>query len=313
MPTIFRYIACLMFLLAVCSCNAKNETVLATVQGRHITDTDLIEKMRMEQDLYDPALLNDEKNFDIFRRNALLGLIQESVLLNKAEELGITVSNEEVPDIHIGNQESDDFGDTATEHRIDPMRWKRAQRRRAVIKKLIEREVLTKVQVSEEQIKEYYRKHIGDFRDNTRFHARQILVDKKNTADSIRVKLMQGEDFAALAKEFSVSPDAERGGDLGYFDANSYPEIFSEICQRLKPGEISEVIATPYGYQIFQLIAKMPPRQRKLEEVKDIITRRLQEDKVDDVYRPWLNELMRQAKVFIDEDALKEVKLDGKG
>ncbi|MFH1830046.1 MAG: peptidyl-prolyl cis-trans isomerase [Pseudomonadota bacterium] len=299
-----RLTICLIALLAICSCKGKAETVLATVQGQSITATDLTWKMRMEQGLYDPVLLRDKENFEVFRRNALESLIQESVLLNKAQELGITVSE---------NPASSKYGNTTTEQGIDSERWNQTQYRRAIIGKLIEKEVLAKVPISEEQIAKYYREHIGDFRHNTRFHARQILVDKMKTADSIRVKLMQGAEFAALARQFSISPDAERGGDLGYFDADSYPEVFSQICQQLKPGEISEVIATPYGYQIFQLIAKVPPRQRSVEEVKETIKRRLQEDKVDEVYMPWLNTIMKQARVLIHEDALKEVTFDEKG
>jgi parvulin-like peptidyl-prolyl isomerase len=71
------------------------------------------------------------------------------------------------------------------------------------------------------------------------------------------------------------------------------------------------VVATPYGYQIFQLLDKRPARQRSLEEAADDIRRRLREDRIEAAYRPWLAGLMGKAKISIDEKALMEVKLDG--
>jgi len=122
---------------------------------------------------------------------------------------------------------------------------------------------------------------------------------------------MKGEDFAGLAKEYSQSPDGDRGGDLGYFDAAAYPEAFAEACAKLKKGEISDVIATPYGFQIFQLLDTRPSRQRSLGEVAESIQKRLREERVDEFYGPWLSRLMSGVKIQINENALKEVRLEG--
>lgn len=303
--------AILVLALALTACGGGK--TIATVDDEKISSGDLIEKMRMESGLYDPALLSDEKNFQSFRRQALDNLIQETVLLNEAKRLGVNAKGTgttAVPEIMVGNPDLVDR-DALAERGIDPKMWREAQRRRALIRKLIEREVMEKIPVTDGQIEEYYRKHISDFRDNTRFHARQILFDKKETADRIYVKLMNGADFAEMARAHSVSPDAARGGDLGFFDAKTYPEIFSEICQQLGPGEISTVTATPYGFQIFQLIAKRPPRQRSLEETKDQIMRALREERMEEAFIKWLGDLTKKASVSVNEETLREVKLNG--
>jgi len=307
---IFRYLTIALFvLMAACS---SGKTV-ATVDGERISSSDLAWKMRMEMVLYDSAILSDERNFENFRRQALDNLIQEAVLIGEAKRLGVDVDSESaraVPEIMVVKPNISE-SDALAKKGIDEKRWREAQRKRALIRKLIEKEVVDKIPVTEKEIEDYYRNHISDYRDNTRFHARQILVDKKEMADRIHARLMKGEGFAALAKEFSVSPDAARGGDLGFFDAGAFPEVFAEICQQLSPGEISKVKATPYGYQIFQLIAKRPPRQRTIEEARDEIERRLKEKRIEEVFTPWLEELMKKAKVSVNEDALKEVKLNG--
>jgi len=307
---IFRYLTATLLLLAAACSGGKT---VATVDGEKISSNDLAWKMRMEMVLYDSAILSDERNFESFRRQALDNLIQEAVLISEAKRLGVDAENGSataVPEIMVGQPDLP-ASDALAKMGIDKKRWREAQRKRALIRKLIEREVVDKIPVTEEEIQDYYRKHVSSYRDNTRFHARQILVDKKETADRVHARLMKGEDFAALAKEFSVSPDASRGGDLGFFDANAYPEVFAEICQQLSPGEISKVKATPYGYQIFQLIAKRPPRQRTLEEVSGEIVRRLKEQRIEEVFAPWLEELMKKAKVSVNDNALKEVKLNG--
>jgi parvulin-like peptidyl-prolyl isomerase len=305
-----RYLT-VLFLLLMAACSGGK--TVATVDGERIRSGDLVEKMRMEMVLYDSAILSDDRNFESFRRQALDNLIQEVVLLGEARRLGIGAGAEgatAVPEIMVGKPDLSD-SDALAKKDIDEKRWRETQRKRALIRKLIEREVVEKIPVTDEEIEQYYNKHIADYRDNTRFHARQILVDKKEVADRLYARLMKGEDFQALAKEFSVSPDAARGGDLGFFDANAYPEVFAEICQQLSPGEISKVKATPYGYQIFQLIAKRPPRQRSMDEVRERIEQKLKEQRVEEVFAPWLEGLMKRAKVSVNEDALREVKLNG--
>jgi len=292
----------IMIALAAAACSRGRGKVIAEVEGVGITSEDLRQGMLMDRLVYDPAVLTTEANFDEFRRRSLQRLIQEAIMLKEAERQGI--SGQVDTPLPVEEAALEDRG-------IDPKAWQEAQRRRAMIRGLIQREVVAKIPVAEGDIKAYYRKHIQDFRDNTQFHARQILVDSKELADQIHARLMKGEKFASLAKEFSVSPDGERGGDLGFFDAASYPEVFSEVCQKLKPGEISEVVATPYGFQIFQLLERRPARQRQLDEVADAIRLRLGEEKIEEAYRPWLEGLMDGATVMINEEAVKEVRLNG--
>lgn len=302
-----------MIVLLVACAGCSGGKVVATVDGTKITAADLVEKMRMESGLYDPALLSDKENFASFRQQALQSLITETVLLNEAHRLGLDKAQEQNPSSSTVDDGSPNLSEKAALENlgIDPKRWQAAQKRRALIRSLIVRQVIDTIPIPEEAISEYYRKHITDYRENARFHARQILVDKKETADRIRAELMKGANFGDLARKYSVSPDAERGGDLGFFDAESYPETFAEICTKLKPGEISSVTATPYGYQIFQLIATRPARQRPLSEVQASITRTLQEEKLEERFKPWIEDLLKKADVSVHEEELKEVRLNG--
>ena len=292
-----------LLIAMVGACSSGGGAVVAEVDGIKISQDKLREEMQIERSIYDSAVLTTHANFDAFRRQALERLVQEEVMLREAKRQGIVAKGE--------NPEIKDISSrTLKEHSIDPSRWKEAQRRRAIIRRLIDKEVLSMIPVDAQAVSAYFAKNSQEFRDNTRYHARQILVDTREEAEDIRARLAKGEDFAGLAKKHSQSPDGERGGDLGYFDAAAYPEVFAEACAKLKKGEISEVIATPYGFQIFQLLDERPARQRSLEEVSDAIQKRLREEKVDEFYAPWLENLMAGAKIVIHEEALKEVRLE---
>lgn len=293
------------FLIAMAaSCSSGGRASVAEVDGTKISVGELREEMIIERSIYDSAVLTTQANLDAFRRQALERLVQEEVMLREAKKQGIKAKDE--------NPETKDIASrTLKEHGIDPSRWKEAQKRRAIIRQLIDKEVLSMIPVEAQAVSAYFAKNTQEFRDNTRYHARQILVDTREEAEEIRARLAKGEDFAELAKKHSQSPDGERGGDLGYFDAAAYPEVFAEACAKLKKGEISEVIATPYGFQIFQLLDERTARQRSLEEVSDAIQKRLREEKVDEFYVPWLQKLMAGAKIVIHEEILKEVRLEG--
>lgn len=306
-----RIVLAVSLLLTIATaCQQSSGTVVAQVDGTRITSKDLLEEMRMERGIYDPALVSSSQGFEEFRRRTLDRLVQEAILLSAAKHAGITVNDEEIAQSPEAATQTNLESSLATQG-ISPQYWKESQRKRLMIRKLIEQQVVDSIPVTDAAIEAYYKSHAAEFRDNTQYHARQILVDSRETADKIHAKILKGEDFGELAKQYSASPDGKRGGDLGYFDAQSYPEVFSEICGRLSIGQVSEVKATPYGFQIFQLLDKRPARQRPLAEVKPQIRRTLQEEHVESVYEPWFTGLTQQAQVKINEQVLKEVKLEG--
>lgn len=95
-------------------------------------------------------------------------------------------------------------------------------------------------------------------------HARHILVDSKEQADSILDRLKKGESFEALAKELSKdASNKDKGGDLGWFPRGQMVKSFEDAAWALKPNEISGVLQTEFGYHIIQLLEG--PTQRELD------------------------------------------------
>ena len=77
-----------------------------------------------------------------------------------------------------------------------------------------------------------------------------ILVEKKFEAEDLHRRLLRGEDFAELAKKYSVCPSAADGGDLGEVSIRQLDETFAEEAQALKPGEKSGPVRTRFGHHL---------------------------------------------------------------
>lgn len=294
----------LAFTVAALTLTAScTKTVVAEVDDLKITASDLEISIRVEKEKYDPILLKTDENAKAFKRAVLENLIQEAALLSAAKKANVTVDKKELKDF----LDATSAPAMLKKSDIPEGFWKERQRRRMIISKFIDKNLGDKILITGEQIEEYFKEHKSDFYQPTQFHARQIVVDNKDLANKIRERIKKGEDFAKLAEEFSLSPDRKRGGDLGFFNASSFPPIFAEICGSLKPGETSGVVASDYGFQIFELIEKRDARQRTLEESRAEIETILKEKDLERSFDAWFKDIRNNARITINEKTLEDI------
>ena len=287
-------------LVLIMSCT---RAIVAEVDDFKITSSDLETSIKVEKEKYDPILLKTDENAKAFKRAVLENLIQEAALLSAARKADVTVDKEELKKF----METESIPAMLKKSNIPADFWKERQRRRMIISKFIDKNLGDKIRITDEEIQGYYKEHKSDFYQPTQFHARQIVVDNKETANKILERIKKGEDFARLAEEFSLSPDRKHGGDLGFFNVNSFPPIFAEICGKLKPGETSGVVASDYGFQIFELIEKRDARQRTIEESKGEIEMLLKEKDLGRSFDAWFKDIRNNAKVQIHEKILEGI------
>src|SRR5207244_12479133 len=100
--------------------------------------------------------------------------------------------------------------------------------------------------------------------------APEIAEAKRTAIEALSVRLVAGEDVAALTAENSEDEATKlRGGDLGYFSAARMPPDFVEAALKLHPGEISKPIRTRLGFHILKLIDIQPARQKTFDEARN--------------------------------------------
>ncbi len=178
--------------------------------------------------------------------------------------------------------------------------------------------VLTGVdKVNEKELKTYYEKNKDKFREPKAIKARHILIEvpqdaspeqeKKalKKAQELRARLLKGEDFAKLAKEYSADPGTkERGGDLGFFTRGQMVKEFEDAAFSLKPGEISPPVRTAFGYHLIKVEEVRESKQKSFEEVKEKVRQELISTKEQEALQMVLQELEKKYPTKIYENRL---------
>jgi peptidyl-prolyl cis-trans isomerase C len=190
-------------------------------------------------------------------------------------------------------------------------------RRGIAIQRFLDKKTLGKVEVSEEEIKAYYDSHTNLFKKPEQIRASHILIkvepgtDEKNKAkalkkiEKIRQRLVKGEDFGVLAKEFSQCPSSAKGGDLNYFGRRQMAKPFEDAAFALKVGELSDVVETRFGYHLIKLTDKKPASTNSYEDMKDQIRKNLMGEKIRLEVSNYVQELKKAAniEIFLAKDS----------
>ena len=135
-----------------------------------------------------------------------------------------------------------------------------------MIEKLIARDVVRNLRVPSSEVRRYYQENPQEFQRPEQVRVRQIVVATEEEAQKVLDKLLNEKaDFAALARQKSTAPEAETGGDLGFFAMGEMPGEFNVVFG-LPRGGISSVVKSPYGYHIFKLEEKRKAGKLGLEE-----------------------------------------------
>ena len=134
----------------------------------------------------------------------------------------------------------------------------------------------------EAKIREYYEQHQNDFRSGEEIHVRQILVHDEALADEILAKLKKGASFEDLSSQYSLAPNAKKGGDIGYVSHGELPKMFEDEIFSLSPGSVSSVIRTESSFHIFKVDERRPPGSVDLATAEPVIRQRLREDAIRD-------------------------------
>lgn len=149
------------------------------------------------------------------------------------------------------------------------------------------------IDISEEEIKNYYEQNKREFLLPERVKVSQILVNSEAEAVRLQNQLKAGGEalFRQLARENSLGPESSRGGEMGIFKLNELPEEIEKVIFSLKEGEISSVVESPYGFHIFRLDSRLEPRLLSLEEASDKIRAKLLQEKVEALMKHHLEEI----------------------
>ncbi|MFA7079000.1 MAG: peptidylprolyl isomerase, partial [Syntrophomonas sp.] len=156
------------------------------------------------------------------------------------------------------------------------------------------------IKVSDTDAQNYYNENQIMFKDPGGIQIFHILVDSEQLASEIIVKLKQGDDFAALAQQYSSDPGSkDRGGDVGPVNesTNFVPE-FKQAALALQPGQLNpQPIKSDFGYHIIKAGDKKDARQLSFAEVKDSLKVQMEMEQRNKAFETYLEELKNKADI----------------
>src|SRR6201987_1375569 len=287
-----------LIFLPACQTKQGGADVVASVDARKIFRSD-VEKYYLNQnsgaDQQQAIPVGEEATS--LRLSILRELIDDEILMRRAEKLGLLATDDEV-DRKLNEIKSpytqEQFDQKLKEKRISAEDFKRDLRRSLTVEKVMNKEVTSKITVTDQDVNDYYNAHKGEFNlIEAQYHLAQIFVttqpnpqvhnlknDKaQNLAEATKKiqmlsnRLDSGDDFATLAMNYSEDTEtAGNGGDLGFSPESSLQRtdpVTRETVLKLKPGQYSTIItvADPaskrvVAFRIVKLIAKEPAGTR---------------------------------------------------
>lgn len=159
--------------------------------------------------------------------------------------------------------------------------------------------IMTGVDVTEEEIQKYYEDNSQMFKSDATVSAKHILVDDLEQMKEIKVEITNGMSFEEAAQKYSKCPSASQGGSLGNFTRGRMVPEFEDAAFALQVGEISEPVKTQFGYHLIQIDEKNPEGVKSLEESKQMILKNLLNQKQNEKYVSSIMELKNKYKVEI--------------
>lgn len=158
-------------------------------------------------------------------------------------------------------------------------------------------EITSEVKVSDEEIRKYYLEHVDEYKIPEKYKFVRIEVKEKSLADDIFKRIKKGEIPESLASKYSVAPDANKGGIVEDYTKGSYPKEYYDYVSKMKVNEIKIFeIKENKNFAIVKLLEKIPEKLKPIEEVKDMIERRILTEKQRERWNEFIEGLKKKYK-----------------
>jgi len=269
---------------------------------------------------------NREAAINQLHQEVINSLIDKTLIAQEAAKQGITVSEEEVDNaidniIASSNMPKEVFFEKIQESGLDIATYRSNIQSQIFQNKVITRNVRSKIVITDEMILDFYdthyTQHVGEggyyllqigmswensesLQSDTPLYKNKLAAE--NRAKRVHRLAQSGQDFQELARQFSDLPSAVDGGDIGVFQEEDMASYMKDAVTTLKPGEISDIIETPVGYQFFKLLSSseggiviQAPFDTVKNEISDLLFQQEMKKQIDE----WLTDMRSSAYIKI--------------
>ncbi len=293
---------------------APAEKVLATVNEVAITQQDL--EIEQAQIIAEMRLRNrpmGEDQIAPLKKALVENLIDRELLYQRAQEKKLQIRKRWV-ERSLGELKekigsSENYQAYLKLAKMDETQLKERLRKGLIVQRLLRRDVVNQIKVSEAEMQAFFRQHPEFFIRKEQVRIRHILIAVKNDQDGelrgqalLRIQALQNmlyeeTNFAALALEHSDGPSKYKGGDLGYLERGQMIKAFADAAFALQPEEVSDIVETHLGYHLIQMVDRIPASQMAYRHARDKIERTLRRNKEKKAADAYLARLKKRAAV----------------
>ena len=256
------------------------------------------------------------------RDEVLTTLIDKRLIAQEAEKQGVKVTDAELQAAAEQMLVNNKITREMLEEQLGQMgmtydSYLSTLRNQILQSKLVNYEIRSKIIITDDMILDYYdthyTKHVSDGGyylmqmgfvwgkaggENSQAAKYADKMDAKKRAERVHKLAVNGQNFRSLAQKFSDLPSAADGGDLGVFQKEDMAPYMQSAVLSLKPGEISDIVETPSGYQFFKLLSSSDGQivvQASFESVKEEIRKKLYDEKLKRQFDEWVTNIKQQA------------------
>ncbi|MFZ3057238.1 MAG: peptidyl-prolyl cis-trans isomerase [Smithella sp.] len=302
-------IFCLMLLGATVACDKFNtflKPYVATVNGSKIYLEDYKSQLGREMRIVPRDFLDQPDYRKRFEEEVLDAMITEKIMFLRAQELNIFITDAEL-ERKIKEFKQDygkEFSSLLTQENVKYEQWKEDFKKEMFLQKLVAIDINAKIKITDDEAEKYFNEHRNNYKTESRVRVAQIVVRDLASAKKVSARLKAGEDFASVAAEISVGPEANRGGDLGFITRQTMPEPLDKTIFRLPVKKISPVVQSSYGFHIFKVLEVQSARIGNFKDIKEEVIADIRSQKEDAAFVSWLEALKMKAVIKKEKNIL---------
>jgi peptidyl-prolyl cis-trans isomerase C len=279
-----------------CRARGDHSPVIATLNARDIHRDEFEQFLASKMGDISTADVSD-----LIRSEMLDEYLKRRLVLDEAERMGLNVTSAEIEQSTQDNPQMKSSAASAA--------TREEMARDLLVEKYYRQIALRDVRVSPEEVQRYIEKNQSRLTERPGFLVREIRVQSREEADRLHREVTEGRrDFASVARLHSDAPNAERNG-LTRYDEGQLPDVLEKAVQQLRPGDVSPVIESNYGFHMFKLEQRIQPhapeeRRSQLDDRRAQLTEELIARRNQQAVDKAIEQLTSEAKIQITESAL---------
>jgi peptidyl-prolyl cis-trans isomerase SurA len=307
------------------------EQIIVKVNGEIITKTEFEQRqvlaLRARKVDVDPQSEELKKAVAEITPQLIVDAVDELILLQRGKDLGYKLSDEQFAQVvaqirkdnHLDTDEA--FQTALKQEGMSMAELRRSLEKQMIISRVQGQDVMQKVGITEEEALAYHAAHKEEFTKPASVTLREIQLNVPSTPEGvsaaddqatrdrleeIRTRINNGEAFDKIAGELSEAPSRANGGLIGPLTMTELTPALQKMLSGMKPGDISEPLRTPKGYQLLKLETMTPEEVLPPEQVRDRIAEKLYESKRGVELRKYLAKMRKEAIIEWKNDELRK-------